>query len=106
MDAGKIIALSDLKEDFVILWRWNHTPLLERYAGQIVSQSKLLKAFLAKLEGANKRAALIIDKEGGERITFTLSKPQDAEHQRMGGQKPFRNLILRLAVVGLELLPK
>jgi len=83
MDAEKIIAQSNLKEDFVILWRWNHTPLLERYAGQIVGQSKLLKAFLAKLDSANKRAALIIDKEGGERITFTLSKPDDAEHKRM-----------------------
>jgi hypothetical protein len=83
MDAQKIIIQSDLKEDFVILWRWNHTRLLERYAGQIVSQSKLLQAFLAKLESANKRAALIVDKEGGERITFNLSKFGDAEHKKM-----------------------
>ena len=83
MDAQKIIAQSDLKEDFVILWRWSHTVLLNAYAGQVVGQSKLLKALLSKLEGANKRAALIIDKEGGERITFTLSKAGDPDHVKM-----------------------
>ena len=87
MDAQKIIAQSDLKEDFVILWRWSHVAVLNAYAGQIVGQSKLLKAFLSKLESANtkagKRAALIIDKEGGERITFALSKTDDPEHVKM-----------------------
>jgi hypothetical protein len=82
-DAQEIIAQSDLKEDFVILWRWSHTALLNAYAGQIVGQSKLLKEFLSKLAGANKRAALIIDKEGGERITFTLSKADDPDHAKM-----------------------
>lgn len=82
-DAQAIIAQSDLKEDFVILWRWNHPALLNAYAGQIVGQSKVLKAFLSKLAGANKRAALIIDKEGGERITFPLAKSGDPEHLKM-----------------------
>ncbi|MEO6095184.1 MAG: hypothetical protein ABIW76_05755 [Fibrobacteria bacterium] len=83
MDAQKIISQSNLKEDFVILWRWSHTSVLNAYAGQIVGQSKLLKAFLSKLEGANKRAALIIDKEGGERITFGLSKDGDPDHVKL-----------------------
>lgn len=83
MDAQKIIAQSDLKEDFVILWRWNHVAVLNAYAGQIVGQSKLLKAFLSKLESADKRVALIIDKEGGERTAFTLSKAGDPDHVRM-----------------------
>jgi hypothetical protein len=82
-DAQEIIAQSDLKEDFVILWRWSHTALLNAYAGQIVGQSKLLKELLAKLAGANKRAALIIDKEGGERITFALAKAGDPGHAKM-----------------------
>lgn len=83
MDAQKIIAKSNLKEDFVILWRWSHLSLLEAYAGQIVSQSQLLKSFLGKLQGADKRAALIIDKEGGERITFSLAKQNDAGYLKM-----------------------
>jgi hypothetical protein len=83
MDARKIIAQSDLKEDFVILWHWSHTAVLNAYAGQIVGQSKLLKAFLSKLEGADKRAALVIDKEGGERITFALAKAGDPGHVRL-----------------------
>lgn len=83
MDSRKIIAQSDLKEDFVILWRWSHTAILNAYAGQIVGQSKLLKALLSKLESANKRAALIIDREGGGRTAFALSKAGDPDHVKM-----------------------
>lgn len=69
--------------DFVILWRWNHTELLERYAREIVAQSKLLTTFLEQLDETNQRVALVIDKEGGERVTFEMSKKDGAGYKRM-----------------------
>jgi hypothetical protein len=83
MTAPEALAKTGLAEDFVILWRWNHPEVLARYARQIVEQSKLLQAFLATLASADKRAALIIDKEGGERITFRLDSQGGTAYRRM-----------------------
>ena len=83
MEAEKIIAKSDLKEDIVILWRWSHPKILEMYASQIVEQSKLLMEFLDKLETSKKQAALVINKEGQEPIKFSLSKKGDSEYIKM-----------------------
>lgn len=83
MTAPEALAKTGLAEDFVILWRWNHPEVLARYARQIVEQSKLLQAFLATLASADKRAALIIDKEGGERVTFRLDSPGGTAYRRM-----------------------
>ncbi|MBD3314204.1 MAG: hypothetical protein GF344_00325 [Chitinivibrionales bacterium] len=83
MSASAALAQTYLAEDFVILWRWNHPEVLAQYARQIVEQSKLLKAFLETLDAANKRAALIIDKESGERITFQLDSPGSSAFDEM-----------------------
>lgn len=83
MSGQEKLLQTSLAQDFVILWRWNYPELLERYAGQIVEQSDLLLRFLDKLESENKRAALIIDKQGGERITFELDSRGGDEFARM-----------------------
>jgi hypothetical protein len=83
MTAQEALAQSSVKEDFVILWRWNHPKILARYARQIVEQSTVLKKFLATLSAANKRAALIISKEGESPIIFHLDKQGGTEFNRM-----------------------
>jgi len=72
-----------LRRDFVILWRWNHPQVLEKYARQIVEQSGLLQEFLGRLNAARERVALVIDREGGERTTFRLDTPGGPEYARM-----------------------
>ncbi len=83
MDAQKIIVQSDMNEDFVILWRWSHVSMLQVFAEQIVRQSELLQTFLAKVSGANKRAAMVIDMEGSNRVSFALSAAGDSEYTKM-----------------------
>lgn len=83
MDADKAIAMSKFAEDFVILWRWTHPQIMAKYARQIVEQSTLLTTFLETLQAADKRAALIIDKEGGDRIVFRLDRRGGREFNRM-----------------------
>jgi len=83
MDGETALQMAQIPTDYVILWRWNHPQWLERYARQIVEQSYLLQEFLISLDKANMRAALIIDKEGGERIIFMLDKKGSAEYNRM-----------------------
>jgi hypothetical protein len=83
MSGEEALQYTDLPEDYVILWRWNHPQILAKYARQIVAQSKLLQAFLESLDAANKRAALVIDKEGGERIIFRLDRKGSVEWDRM-----------------------
>jgi hypothetical protein len=96
MSGEEALRNTPMPEDFVILWRWNHPDVLARYARQIVGQSALLQEFLASLDAAGKRAALVIDKEGGERITFTLDSPGGAEYNRMIA---YLEELSRLAVV-------
>ena len=79
----KALLESNITEDFVILWRWNHPEILSRYARQIVEQSKLLVQFLESLKSAHKKAALVISKKGEEPITFTLDKKSGPEFKRM-----------------------
>jgi hypothetical protein len=83
MTAEQALTQSSVKEDYVILWRWNHPKILAKYARQIVEQSTVLKKFLATLNAANKRAALIIAKEGESPITFHLDKQGGTEFNRM-----------------------
>jgi hypothetical protein len=83
MTAEEALTLSPVKEDYVILWRWNHPKILAKYARQIVEQSTVLKRFLATLNVANKRAALVIAKEGESPITFHLDNPNGKEFSRM-----------------------
>ena|GEM_PF-1775493 len=83
MDPDKAIAMTQFAEDFVILWRWTHPQIMAKYARQIVEQSKLLTTFLETLQAADKRAALIIDKEGGEQVVFRLDKRGGREFNRM-----------------------
>lgn len=77
------IALADINEDYVILWRWNHPEILTRYARQIVEQANLLQQFLIGLDSRGKRVALIIDRQGQRQTVFRLSGKGDAEYQRM-----------------------
>lgn len=83
MTGEEALARTPFDEDFVILWRWNHPQVLEKYARQIVEQCGLLEAFLEQLDEANERVALIIDKEGGERIAFSLDSKGGPEYTRM-----------------------
>ncbi|MGB7569538.1 MAG: hypothetical protein WBM07_16870 [Chitinivibrionales bacterium] len=83
MSAEEALTQSSVKEDYVILWRWNHPKILAKYARQIVEQSTVLQKFLATLNAANKRAALIIAIEGESPITFHLDKQGGAEFNRM-----------------------
>lgn len=83
MSAEKALLKTSLAEDYVILWRWNHPQILAKYAGQIVKQSKQLKTFLESLTAHNKRAAMIVDMQGGERIIFQLDKFGSTEYNRM-----------------------
>ena len=83
MTAEEALTQSSVKEDYVILWRWNHPKILAKYARQIVEQSTVLKKFLATLNVANKRAALVIAKEGESPITFHLDNPSGREFNRM-----------------------
>lgn len=83
MSAERALTNASVAQDYVILWRWNHPQILAKYGRQIVEQSSLLKKFLSTLESANKRAALIIDKEGGETITFHLDKAGGVVFNRM-----------------------
>jgi len=83
MSAKDALKHTSIAEDYVILWRWNHPQIMARYARQIVEQSKLLKKFLSTLESADKRAALIISKEGGETISFHLDKSGSSEFNLM-----------------------
>ncbi len=83
MTGREAISRAGLPEDYVILWRWNHPEILALYARQIVEQSKLLKQFIERVSEANKRVALVVDKQGEERITFRLSAKDDATYQEM-----------------------
>jgi hypothetical protein len=83
MTAQQALAKASVKEDYVVLWRWNHPNILAKYARQIVEQSSLLKKFLATLSAADKRAALVISKEGEAPITFHLDKQGGVEFNRM-----------------------
>jgi hypothetical protein len=83
MTAEQALTQSSVKEDYVILWRWNHPKILAKYARQILEQSIVLKKFLATLSAANKRAALVISKEGESPIAFHLDKQGGAEFNRM-----------------------
>ena len=83
MSAENVLRKTSLPEDYVILWRWNHPQILQKYAGQVVKQSKQLKTFLESLTAHKKRAAMIIDMQGGERITFQLDKFGSTEYNRM-----------------------
>ncbi|MBD3347265.1 MAG: T9SS type A sorting domain-containing protein [Chitinivibrionales bacterium] len=83
MSGQEALKKSIIGHDYVILWRWNHPQILEKYARQIVEQSTLLQEFLENLDAAHMRAALIIDKEGGERITFSLDTKGGREYNRM-----------------------
>jgi hypothetical protein len=83
MSADKALLRSDIAVDYVILWRWNHPEILAKHAGEIVAQSKSLKKFLESLDAENKRAALIVDRQGGERTTFRLDKPGGSEYTRL-----------------------
>lgn len=83
LSAKRALNSASIAEDYVILWRWNHPQILAKYARQIVEQSTLLKKFLSTLKSANKRAALVIDIEGGEAITFHLDKTGGNEFKRM-----------------------
>jgi hypothetical protein len=81
--AQQALAQSSAKEDYVVLWRWNHPEILTRYGRQIVEQSSLLKNFLSTLSAADKRAAMVISKEGQAPIVFHLDKQGGAEFNRM-----------------------
>ena len=83
MTAEEALAQSSVKEDYVVLWRWNHPKILARYARQIVEQSTVLARFLSILSSASKRAALIISKEGESPIIFHLDKQGGPEFNRM-----------------------
>ncbi len=69
-----IILKTSFKEDFVVIWRWNHPDILQLYARQIVEQAGLLKTFFTALDQTSKRGALVISKQGGETVTFQLDK--------------------------------
>ncbi len=83
MSGEDALKQASIPADFVILWRWNNPTFLEKYAFQIVTQSKMLMSFLGQLDEAGQRAALVIDKQGGERITFKLSNKGDDEYRTM-----------------------
>jgi len=83
MGSEEVLKYAQFKEDYVILWRWNHPEILAKYARQIVSQSGMLQKFLGLLNEANERVALVIHKEGGERIIFSLDKKGGTEYNRM-----------------------
>jgi hypothetical protein len=83
MTTKEILEHLNMPQDYVILWRWNHTKYMAQYAAQIVDQCILLQEFLNSLEAANKRAALIIDKQGGERITFSLGARGSREYDNL-----------------------
>ncbi len=83
MTASKAIAKTAVAEDYVVIWRWNHPEILARYARQIVEQSRALKAFCESIDAANKRVALIIDKQGGEQISFALGDKQSGSYDEI-----------------------
>jgi hypothetical protein len=83
MQAADVMKLVRVKDDYVILWRWNHPDILKKYACQIVAQSNLIKVFLATLEAREKRAGMIVDMQGGERKTFELDKKGGKGFQQM-----------------------
>lgn len=69
---AEILEKIPLKKDYVILWRWNHPEYAHVYRKQIVRQAELIKEFLDRLSDSNKRAALIVDRTGGDRTIFEL----------------------------------
>jgi hypothetical protein len=83
MSGERALQLSQVKEDYVVLWRWNHPKILAKYARQIVEQSTVLKRFFTTLTAANKRAALIVSKEGAEQVVFHLDKQGGPEFNRL-----------------------
>jgi hypothetical protein len=83
MKASDVLKLAVIKDDYVILWRWNHPDILKKYACQIVAQSNLIKVFLATLQASNKRVGMIVDMQGGERKIFELDKKGGTAYQQM-----------------------
>ncbi len=82
-DMSTLLRSTALREEIVILWRWNHPEVLRKYARQIVEQANLLQAFLLTLESRNKQAALIIDIEGETRTVFQLDRKGGPEYKKM-----------------------
>ena len=83
MTPQQILDSSSMREEYVILWRWNHAEVLSRYGLQIVQQSDVLQQFLTALQARNKKVALVIDRQGGEQTAFRLSGMGSDEYKRM-----------------------
>ncbi|MBN1308125.1 MAG: hypothetical protein JXA18_09425 [Chitinispirillaceae bacterium] len=80
---AQVLATAQIKEDYVILWRWNHAEYIKLYARQIVRQAESLKQFLTRLSDADKRAALVIDISGSRMIVFELGNYGDESYRQM-----------------------
>ncbi len=80
---AQVLAMANIREDIVILWRWNHPEFIRFYAKQIVRQAETLKQFLTGLTGSNKRAALVVDIPGEEKTVFNLGGKGSASYSRM-----------------------
>lgn len=74
---------SVIKEDFVVIWRWNHPGAQRFYARQVAAQAKQLIAFFTALNATTKRGALIISKQGGETVKFSLDRNGGATFSEM-----------------------
>jgi hypothetical protein len=83
LPATEILNKAGAKEDFVIVWRWNHPEVMDTYRWQLAKQAAVMKAFCAALDQSRKRAALIVDIQGRERILFDLSTKGSSTFTRM-----------------------
>lgn len=74
---------SAIKEDFVVIWRWNHPVAQRLYVRQVAAQAEQLIAFFTALNATTKRGALIISKQGGETVKFSLDRSGGATFSEM-----------------------
>jgi len=72
LSMNQVLSLADFKQDIVILWRWNHPEILQKFGKQIVQQSQLLQEFITQINTSTKRVGLCISKQGSEPVTFEL----------------------------------
>jgi len=82
-EVRNLLLSSKIKEDFVVIWRWNSTDILHAYTRQIVAQADALIGFFSALGKTSKRGALIISILDGETVTFSLDAPGGDTYKKM-----------------------
>lgn len=94
--ARNMLLSTKVREDFVVIWRWNHTDILHAYTRQIAAQADALIGFFNALNSTSKRGALIISVLDGKTVTFNLDTP---------GTETYKEMLAYLATLSALPLP-